>query len=341
MQHPYFNNTEEENNKMKKLFKVLLFVFLLLIAGAAGGYFYIMNAFPKVAAAPDIRIESTPELVKRGEYLFNNVCGCADCHSSRDYSKLAGPFVEGTVGKGGSEFNEEFGLPGKFFAKNITPAGLKGWTDGEIFRAITEGVSKDNEPLFPLMPYPNFGKMDKNDVYAIIAYLKTLKPIENTVPVRSVNFPVNLIMRSIPGKNDLTPMPDKSNTVEYGKYLTNSAGCNDCHTPQVKGEFQMNQYLAGGREFKLPGGITVRSANISPDMQTGIGSWTKENFIQKFRTFSKDKYIPTEVKQGEFNTVMPWTFLSNMTDEDLSAIYDYLRTIVPIPNRVTKYERTN
>lgn len=326
---------------MKRLFKVLIFLFMLLLVGAAGGYLYIIKAFPKVADAPDIKIESTPELIKRGEYLFSNVCGCADCHSTRDYSKLAGPLVEGTVGKGGEEFNEDMGLPGKFYAKNITPTGLKGWTDGEIFRAITEGVSKDNEPLFPLMPYPNYGKMDKNDVYAIIAYLKTLKPVENKIPERNVKFPVNLIMRTIPEKNNLKQMPDKSNTLEYGKYLIGIAGCNDCHTPQIKGEFQMNQYLAGGQEYKLPGGITIRAANITPDMQTGLGSWTKENFIQKFRAFSKDKYIPTEVKTGEFNTIMPWTFYANMTDDDLSAIYDYLRTVVPIPNKVIKYERTN
>ncbi len=326
---------------MKKLFKVLLFLVLLLVVGAAAGYIYIIKALPKVAAAPDIKIESTPEQIKRGEYLFSNVCGCADCHSTRDYSKFAGPLVEGTVGKGGEEFNEDMGLPGKFYARNITPAGLKGWTDGEIFRAITEGVNKDNDPLFPLMPYPNYGKMDMNDVYAIIAYLKTLKPVENKIPERNVKFPVNLIMRTIPEKNNLKPMPDKSNTIEYGKYLAGIAGCSDCHTPQIKGEFQMNQYLAGGQEYKLPGGTLIRAANITPDVQTGIGSWTKEIFIQKFRSFSKDKFIPSEVKAGEFNTIMPWTFFANMSDEDLSAIYDYLRTVVPIPNKVTKYERIN
>lgn len=324
---------------MKKLLKIFLFIFAFLVIGAVAGYFYIMNALPKISEAPDIKINSTPELVKRGEYLFNNVCGCADCHSTRDYSKYAGPMVEGTKGKGGFEYNEDFDLPGKFYARNITPAGLKGWTDGEIFRAITEGVSKNGEPLFPLMPYLNFGKMDKNDVYAIIAYLKTLSPIENNVPASKPSFPMNLIMRTIPQKSDLKPMPDKSNSKLYGKYLTDIAGCNDCHTPSVKGEFQMNKYLAGGQEFNLPGGIIVRPANITPDIQTGIGSWTKETFIQRFKAYASDKYIPPDVKEGDFNTFMPWTFYSGMTDEDLSAIYDYLRTIVPIPNQVTKFEK--
>ncbi|MFA5012458.1 MAG: c-type cytochrome [Ignavibacteria bacterium] len=326
---------------MKKLFKILLFVFLFLIVGAVAGYFYIMSALPKIADAPDLKIEPTPELVKRGEYLFNNVAVCADCHSTRDYSMFSGPLVEGTIGKGGFEFNEEFGLPGKFYAKNITPAGLKGWSDGEIFRAITEGVNKDGEPLFPLMPYLNFGKMDKNDVYAIIAYMKTLPPIENNVPVSKANFPVNLIMRSMPQKSELAQIPDKSNSKEYGKYLTNIAGCNDCHTQQVDGEFQMNKYLAGGQEFKLPGGVVLRSSNITPDIQSGIGAWTKDMFIQKFRSYSKNNFVPYKVNQGEFNTIMPWTFFANMTDEDLGAIYDYLRTIVPIPNKVTRFENKN
>jgi mono/diheme cytochrome c family protein len=324
---------------MRKLFKVLLFIAVFLVAGATAGYFYIMNALPKAADPPDLKISATPEMIQRGEYLFNNVCGCADCHSSRDYSKIAGPLVEGTKGKGGFEFNEEFGLPGKFYARNITPAGLKGWTDGEIFRAITEGVSRDGEPLFPLMPYLNFGKMDKNDIYAIIAYLRTLQPLDNNVAASKPEFPMNLIMRTIPQRNNLQPVPDKSNTVEYGKYLTNAAGCNDCHTPQVKGEFQMNRYMSGGNGFKLPGGVVVTPANITPDVQTGIGSWSKEDFLNKFRAYRQDKYIPAPVKEGDFNTPMPWTFLAGMTDEDLSAIYDYLKTITPIPNSVTKFEK--
>jgi mono/diheme cytochrome c family protein len=324
---------------MRKLFKVLLFIAVLLVMGAAAGYFYIMNALPKTGSPPDIKISATPEMIQRGEYLFNNVCGCADCHSTRDYSKYAGPLVEGTKGKGGFEFNEELGLPGKFYARNITPVGLGKWTDGEIFRAITEGVSRDGEPLFPLMPYLNFGKMDKNDIYAIIAYLRTLQPVDNNVAASKPKFPMNLIMRTIPQPNNLQSVPDKSNSVEYGKYLTNAAGCNDCHTPQVKGEFQMNRYLSGGSEYKLPGGVIVRPANITPDVQTGIGSWTKEEFLNKFRAYRQDKYIPAPVKEGDFNTIMPWTFLSGMTDEDLSAIYDYLKTVTPIPNSVTKFEK--
>lgn len=324
---------------MKKLIKISLFTVAFLVLFAAAFYIYMLKAYPKINPPQDIKISATPEMLKRGEYLFNNVCGCADCHSTRDYSKYAGPLTAGTTGKGGFEFSEELGLPGKFYAKNITPAGLKDWTDGEILRAMTEGVSKNGEPLFPIMPYPAYGKMDKDDVYSIIAYLRSLPPVENKIENSKPSFPMNLIMRTIPEKSNFRKIPDKSNTVEYGKYLVNIAGCNDCHTQQVKGEFQMDKYLAGGQEFKLPGGIIVRPANITPDKQTGLGSWTKENFLNKFHEYSKEKYIPSVVKDGDFNTIMPWTFFSGMTDEDLSAIYDYLRTINPVYNQVTKFEK--
>ena len=215
---------------MKKFKKVILLVIGFLFLGIISGYFYFIKAFPKVEPVPDLKISSNPEMLRRGEYLFNSVLGCADCHSTRDYSKYAGPLVEGTLGKGGFEFNEDFGLPGKFYARNITPSDLGNWTDGEIFRAITEGVDKNGNALFPLMPYINFGQMDRDDIYSVIAYLRTLKPLENSIPESKPSFPMNLIMRTIPKKSDFHKKPAESNTIEYGKYLVIAAGCNDCHT---------------------------------------------------------------------------------------------------------------
>ena len=324
---------------MKKFKKVILLVIGFLFLGIISGYFYIIKAFPKVEPVPDLKISSNPEMLRRGEYLFNSVLGCADCHSTRDYSKYAGPLVEGTLGKGGFEFNEDFGLPGKFYARNITPSDLGNWTDGEIFRAITEGVDKNGNALFPLMPYINFGQMDRDDIYSVIAYLRTLKPLENSIPESKPSFPMNLIMRTIPKKSDFHKKPDESNTVEYGKYLINAAGCNDCHTQQVKGEFLTDKYLAGGQEYILPGNVIVRPANLTPDNETGLGKWTKEQFINKFKEFRKPNFNPQYVKEGDYNTFMPWTFLANMTDSDISAIYDYLRTIKPVSNRVVKFEK--
>ena len=86
----------------------------------------------------------------------------------------AGPIIEGTFGGGGEKFGKEAGFPGTLYSKNITPYALHNWTDGEIFRATTSGETKDGKALFPLMGYPAYGKMDREDVYSIIAYVRTL-----------------------------------------------------------------------------------------------------------------------------------------------------------------------
>jgi hypothetical protein len=94
--------------------------------------------------------------------------------------------------------------------------------------------------------------------------------------------------------------------------------------------------FAGGREFPIPTG-TVRSMNITSD-KSGIGSWTKEAFIRRFKAY-ENKAQPI-VREGEFNTVMPWTVLSGMTESDLGAVYDYLRTLQPVKHSVERFTPT-
>lgn len=321
---------------MKKFLRVIYILLLVVVVGLISGYFYMQKKFPAVGEAPNIKIDITEQRLARGKYLFSSVAGCADCHSTRDWSKLSGPIVPGTEGKGGEMFDERIGLPGSFPAKNITPAALSGWTDGEIYRAITSGVNKDGEPLFPIMPYPNFAKMDKEDIYAIIAYVRTLPPIENKVPDHEVKFPMNIIMRTIPGPPNHQPLPERSNSVAYGKYLVTFASCNECHTQMDKGVPIPGKEFAGGVEYNIGTWINT-TANITPDNETGIGKWTKEDFIKRFKSCATPEYQNTVWKEGEFNTIMPWTFLASMTEEDLGAMYDYLRTIPPVKNKVEKF----
>ncbi len=99
-----------------------------------------------------MEIELTAERIERGEYLAHHVMVCASCHSKRDFTLFAGPIAEGEAWKGYAHSQKE-GLPGYYVASNLTPSNLGDWTDGEIFRAMTVGVSKDGRPLFPMMPY--------------------------------------------------------------------------------------------------------------------------------------------------------------------------------------------
>jgi cytochrome c553 len=317
---------------MKKVLLTILLLILIVIAGVAA---YVKFALPEVGPVAELKVEMTPERIANGEYLANHVAVCMDCHSTRDWSRFGAPVKPGTLGKGGEYFGEEAGFPGKFYSKNITPANLKDWTDGEIFRTITTGVDKYGDALFPVMPYPYYGKLDKQDVYDIIAYIRSLKPIENATPVHSVDFPMNFILNTIPSKATFGTKPPKSDTIKYGAYLTNAAGCIECHTQVNKGQIIRELAFSGGRDFKMPNGIT-RSANITPDSITGIGSWSENQFLERFKAYTDTANLRI-LKADEQNTVMPWPMYSGMDSSDLRSIYRYLRTLKPIKNEVVHF----
>ncbi len=277
----------------------------------------------------------------RGEYLANHVTACIDCHSTRDWSRFSGRLLEGTIGKGGNLFNQKFGFPGAYYARNITPEGISRYTDGELFRVITTGVTKEGRAMFPVMPYSYYGRMDEEDIYSIIAYIRTLQPIKNIVPESSSDFPMNIIINTIPSKASLTKMPAKTDVVNYGRYLVNAAACKECHTKFEKGKLIPGTEFGGGREFHFPDGSKVQSGNISSDAATGIGNWSETAFLTLFHTRSDSATLTTKLKPGDFNSIMPWTMYGKMNEEDLKAIYAYLRTVTPINNAVVKFTPGN
>lgn len=321
---------------MRKVLKglgVLLGIVILIILGGLG---YLRFMLPDVGKAPDLKIEVTQERVERGRYLANSVTVCMDCHSRRDWTQWAGPMVPGTDGGGGEPFDRKMGFPGDFYSKNITPYGLKDWTDGEIYRAITTGVSKDGEPLFPVMPYHYYGQLDQEDIYSIIAYVRTLPSVKNDVPKHDPDFPFSLILRTIPHKGIPTPKPDPSDSVAYGGYLVKAAGCVECHSKfDEKQQLIAGTEFGGGRQFPMPGGI-LTTPNITPDA-TGLGYWSREKFIQAFKQYQDSSYQSPKLAMTDYNTLMPWVMYSNMTESDLSSIYQYLRTVKPISNEVIRF----
>jgi len=320
---------------MKKLFKVFLVLIIVVAVLGTLGYVYLLFAFPKIAdVQADLKIEATPERLERGKYLAHTFAGCIECHSDRDFTKFGGPVVPGTEGKGGFDHGGEAGtIP----ASNITQdkeTGIGGWSDGELFRAITEGIDKDGKFLAPMMPYTEFAKMDKEDVYSVIAYIKTLPAVKNQVAERSFNFPLHLIFRTIPtGTTSFTKRPDPSDKVKLGEYY--GVACKFCHSPGEKGDFYPDKLFSGGTEFPMPDGTIIRSSNISPDKETGIGGWTKEMFIAKFRILGDHNNV--NMKSLGYNSPMAWPLWGGYaTDEDLGAVYDYLMSQKPVNNKVEK-----
>jgi mono/diheme cytochrome c family protein len=321
---------------VKPIVKWLLVPVGVVVALAAGGVSYLFAAFPKAPAPDGLKVQATPELLERGQYLANHVTVCMDCHAERDWSLFSGPPKPGTLGHGGEHFTREMGLPGDFYSRNITPGGIGGWSDGELARAITTGVTKDGRAMFPIMPYTYFRHLCDRDLKAVIAYVRTLPGTGKTHPQTELDFPVNLIVRTIPE----SPEPwdcNASAAPERGKYLTTVAGCPECHTKQEKGRV-VGERFAGGWRFPLPkGGGHITSKNITPDPETGIGKWTKEQFVETFRSRGKPGGA-FPVKPGERQTLMPWNMYGGMTAEDLGAIYDYLRTVPAVKNQVAEFE---
>jgi len=312
---------------------------LVVVAALGGAFGFFAMRKPAMAAPSSVKVEMSSERIARGKYLFQVVSGCDDCHTDRDWTKFSAPPNVLTRGRGVT-FPADMGLPGKVSSKNITPdpvTGLGAWTDGEKIRAIREGVSRDGYALFPMMPYNVYRHMSDDDVNALVAYLNSLPPITHAVPPTQLDFPVNLLIKSAPQPvAGSVVTPDRADPVKYGEYMVHIAGCIECHTPSEKGEPVKGMTFAGGQEFHL-GKFLVHTANITPDAETGIGEWTEARFIQKFRGYAQfaETGAPKAV-QANF-TMMPWTAFSKLTDEDLKAIFAYLRTVKPVYNRVDKH----
>ena len=281
--------------------------------------------------------DSLKQQLEHGKYLANSVVNCVDCHSQLDTSKFSAPVVPGTEGGGGLALHEILpaDIPGKMWVPNITPYALKDWSDDEIARAITKGVNSKGDTLFPLMPYHGLSRMAKEDVEAVVAYLRSLKPIEASFPARELFIPA-AAFGPLPDVDYKTnTRPDTADRVKYGEYLVTIGHCTDCHTPVTKEKMpMMDKFLSGGQHFKLPT-FEVTTSNITPDSATGIGSWTEAMFVAKFRTNSTPEMLAT--KPGKSNTLMPWSFYGTMKDNDLKAIYAYLRTVKPIKNKLEKW----
>jgi len=313
--------------------RILLIIFSVAAVLVISVIAYVKLGLPNVPLR-EVTIDNSPDRIANGKYLANNVMVCMDCHSTRDWSRFSAPLVDGTLGKGGELFDQAMGFPGRYISKNITPFNLANWSDAELFRVITSGVTKSGNAIFPVMPYHYYGGMDEEDIKDVIAYLRTLEPIDYAPEASESDFPMNFIINTMPKEPLFTKKPVKEPSIAYGKYLVNSAGCVECHTPFDGMALEMDKAFSGGRKFPMPEG-TVSTPNITPHPETGIGQWTKDAFVARFKAYDLENgYQPPTVKPGEFNTIMPWTMYAGMDETDLAAIYTYLQSLEPIDNKV-------
>jgi mono/diheme cytochrome c family protein len=309
--------------------KLALWTLVLLLLVVAAGIQAVVGwralVFGPAARALTSRtFEATPERLERGRYLAMARHGCVFCHSERDWNAPGAPPRADRLGAGVVWTAE--GMPW-LTAPNLTPdpeTGIGKASDDAVSRAIREGIGLDGRALFALMPYQEYRRLPDEDLAAIVVYLRSLPPVKNPLPKSTLPFPLSLIMRGVP--QPLTapvPAPDLSTPEKRGEYVLRTAACHQCHTPMdAQGHLDMRLDMAGGNPFPSPQG-TIAATNLTLD-PTGIANYDEATFV-------------TVMKTGKFGTLhamMPWTAYSRMTDEDLTAIYAYLRTLKPVSHVV-------
>lgn len=325
---------------MKTALRWLGGALLVVLALVAAGVTWLAVRKPASRPPSTEKIELTPERIARGEYVVHHVSDCLGCHSD-GLLVYSVPVKPGTEGQGGFVFDKNLGFPGQVAAQNITPDpeyGLGRWTDGEIMRAIREGVDRNGDALFPMMPYEHLREMSDDDVKAVVAFLRTLKPIKRGVPPKSIDFPVNLLVKFAPKPLDgPVSAPDRKDTIAYGRYLTKIGGCYECHTPHDdKNALLADRAFSGGWEMKGPWGRNF-TANLTPAPGTYLARATREEFIARFKSFANFDPTTAPTPPPGQNTIMPWVAFSGMTEEDLGAIYDYLKTVKPIGGPINTF----
>jgi len=279
-----------------------------------------------------------------GEYLVKHVMVCADCHSQRNQF---GQGIDSLAFAGGTEF----AIPslGSVYSRNITPDstyGIGKWTDAQIIAAIRTGTaplhpgaSAGDSVLFPVMPYWLYGSMTDSDAKDVVAYLRSLKAVSLANRPDGIPAQVRVKWAQQTGIPDATP---NNTQTQRGKYLVTMAGCIDCHTvpaatqtnPTAQG-VNMSMFLAGGRPFEAPGDPTksVFSKNITPDQNTGIGTWTPTQIDSAIAYGWDDEKKP-------LCPPMPWQAFNGMAKADRDAIIAYIRGIPAVVNEVMENDST-
>ena len=320
---------------MKKLFKILKWTGIVVLLLLIGLFVFVQTSWNKKYEAPypEIKASTDSSVIARGKYLAFGPAHCGTCHVPMDKIEAV---EKGDINQplsGGWTLDI---APGSFTAPNLTShpeLGIGKLTDGEIARTLRYMVGSDGRCIFPFMP---FADMSDEDLTAVISFLRSQPAVDHEVKHTELTF----LGKALMAFGVITPMgtkgtPPKSvpidTTIEYGKYLANSIGnCVGCHTKRdfVTGAF-VGEPFAGGTYFEpdpFSYGMSFITPNLTPDPTTGhIASWSQEVFLARFKSGKVYKGTP-----------MPWGSFSRMNETDVKAIYKYLMSLQPVPNKIDK-----
>ncbi|TKJ29529.1 MAG: hypothetical protein CEE40_07895 [Chloroflexi bacterium B3_Chlor] len=320
------------NKWLRRILKGVGIVVGVLVVLVIGLVTYVQLTWdrPVSRAVPQMTAPTDAETVARGEYLYNYTQICWFCHGSE------GSHSPGEPQAGGREFDATDIGPGfgYLYGSNLTPdreTGIGDWSDGELVRAIREGLDREGHLIFPIMEAEWYRGMSDQDALALVAYLRSLPPVRNEVPANQLSFAAKALMalgmiKPQPAVTEQAVVPPRGATMEYGEYLTlHGSMCAGCHTPRSPntGVYDMTRPFGGGDFLIAEEGVDTTGPNITPDVTTGIGDWTQEQFVTAMRTGVRpDGTVMV--------TFMPWPVYTRWTEDDLRAVWLYLRSLEPV-----------
>jgi len=294
------------------------------------------------------KINATPEMVERGNYIVNQIGACGACHTSRDGSTLKDFVANGERADrflAGGMFIKVEGF-GEMWLPNITPdveTGIGGWSDDELMRAIRDGVDRKGRLMFPMMPFTSYHYMSDDDVKSVIAYLRTVPPVKLDKPRQENDFGffMNfLLARGVAHHMPTTkvPQPDKTDKVKYGEYVMHLGHCWECHSTDGKGVIENGQenFMAGFDEAdpaleKAVGKVYFR--NLTPDPETGLGKYSADQIKAAIRNGTR---LDGKRMAPPMSMMIP--HYSGMSDEDLDALVAFLKALPPQKHKIPERE---
>jgi mono/diheme cytochrome c family protein len=286
------------------------------------------------------KVEATPELVARGAYIANTVGVCHECHNGRPadvvYETQPERFNEFSDMFGG--FTIDWGAT-QLAIPNITPdrqTGVGAWSDDEIRRAIRDGIQPDGDKLLAFMPFMQYQYMSDGDVNALVAYIRSLPPVNKPRGETKLNpLMKNLLLGQGHEPVVSVPEPDRTDPIAYGRYLVHLGHCAECHSAGLEwhGSDDDPEYLTGSKmAFKEPTG-KFPAPNLTPDKATGIGNYTPEDLVRSLKTGTRLDGQMMQPPMGPFADAY-----GRATDEDLNAIALYLFSLAPVEQKQKKRE---
>ena len=277
------------------------------------------SPYPEISASTDTAV------VARGRYLVRNLVNCSMCHGDPTRMEEASQGVDIPL-SGGYRWDIP---PGHFYARNITPdstTGIGNFSDGAIARALRNGVGQDGRALLPFMEVQG---LSDEDLVAVVSYLRTQTPVHNPIPDHQYNVLGKVVKATVLAK-PVGPKetPPKSTphgaTIENGRYIVESVTlCWACHTQRNQATGALTGPRFGGAtEFLEPSDPehSWSPPNITGDPETGrLGKWSEDEFVDRFRL---GRIYP--------KSPMPWQGFRSMSDDDLRAVYRYLKSVPPV-----------